>query len=482
MAGSPGRPKDDGPAGPWISHGRATFITPQLSASTVASVLVVDDQPDILEALRLLLKGQGFEVETALSPTSALGILDRRDFDAMLLDMNYSRDTTSGREGLDLLGVLRNLEPDLPVIVMTAWGTVDNAVEAMQRGARDYVEKPWDNVRLTSILTTQIELGRALRRTRHLERENTLLRRNHFPSMIAESPRMQPVLEMMERIGPSNANVLITGEHGTGKELVAQWLHSASPRAQRSFVPVNMGGLADGIFESELFGHVKGAFTDAKADRIGRFELADGGTIFLDEIGNVSLASQSKLLRVLQTGEVERVGSSKARKIDARVLAATNTELDRAVADGRFREDLLFRLNTIEIRLPPLRERRDDIGPLATHFLLCHAKRYAKTLSGFDAAAMRQLLDHAWPGNIRELDHVIERAVLMATTGSIRPADLLLKSGGGPTRIEELTLEEVEKTLIQKALGRYDGNVSQAAKALGLSRSALYRRIATYGL
>jgi DNA-binding NtrC family response regulator len=437
----------------------------------------------VLEALRLLLKGQGFEVDTVQSPAAALAILERRDFDAMLLDMNYTRDTTSGREGLDLLAQLQNVEPDLPVIVMTAWGSIDNAVEAMRRGARDYIEKPWDNSRLVSVLNTQIELGRALRRTRRLERENTLLRRDSFPSMIAESPRMQPVLELMERVGPSNANVLITGEHGTGKELVAQWMHAASPRAQRSFVPVNMGGLSEGIFESELFGHVKGAFTDAKTDRIGRFELADGGTIFLDEIGNVSLASQSKLLRVLQTGEVERVGSSKARKIDARVLSATNAELDRAVAEGRFREDLLFRLNTIEIRLPPLRERRDDIAPLATFFLSRHATRYAKKISGFDAGAMRLLLDHAWPGNIRELDHSIERAVLMSTGTSIRPADLVLKSGGGGSpRIEELTLEEVEKTLIQKALSRYDGNVSQAAKALGLSRSALYRRIATYGL
>jgi DNA-binding NtrC family response regulator len=301
--------------------------------------------------------------------------------------------------------------------------------------------------------------------------------------MIAESPRMRPVLELMERVGPSDANVLITGEHGTGKELVAQWMHASSKRGQRSFVPVNMGGLSEGIFESELFGHVKGAFTDAKTDRIGRFELADGGTIFLDEIGNISMASQAKLLRVLQTGEVERVGSSKSRKIDARVLSATNVDLSRAVAEGKFREDLLFRLNTIEIRLPPLRERRDDISALATFFLRRHAARYGKTISGFDAAAMRMLLDHGWPGNIRELDHSIERAVLMASGPSIRPAELALKSGGaGPGRIEDLTLEEVEKTLIQKALARYDGNVSQAAKALGLSRSALYRRIAGYGL
>ncbi len=449
----------------------------------MASVLLVDDQNDILEALRLLLKAQGFDVESAQSPAAALAVLERRDFDAMLLDMNFTRDTTSGREGLDLLTELRSLEPDMPVIVMTAWGSIDNAVEAMRRGARDYIEKPWDNARLISILKTQIELGGALRRARRLESENSLLRRDNLPAMIAESARMKPVLELMERVGPSDANVLITGEHGTGKELVAQWLHGASKRAQRSFVPVNMGGLSEGVFESELFGHVKGAFTDAKTDRIGRFELADGGTIFLDEIGNISMASQAKLLRVLQAGEVERVGSSKSRKIDARVLSATNIDLQRAVNEGRFREDLLFRLNTIEIQLPPLRERRDDVAPLATHFLRRHASRYAKKLDGFDAAAMRMLLDHSWPGNIRELDHAIERAVLLAAGGSIRPADLALKSGGaGPSRIEDLTLEEVEKTLIQKALARFDGNVSQAAKALGLSRSALYRRIAGYGL
>jgi DNA-binding NtrC family response regulator len=449
----------------------------------VASVLLVDDQNDILEALRLLLKAQGFDVESAQSPAAALAILERRDFDAMLLDMNFTRDTTSGREGLDLLTELRSLEPDMPVIVMTAWGSIDNAVEAMRRGARDYIEKPWDNARLISILRTQIELGSALRRARRLESENSLLRRDNLPAMIAESARMTPVLDLMERVGPSDANVLITGEHGTGKELVAQWLHGASKRAQRSFVPVNMGGLSEGVFESELFGHVKGAFTDAKTDRIGRFELADGGTIFLDEIGNISMASQAKLLRVLQAGEVERVGSSKSRKIDARVLSATNIDLQRAVNEGRFREDLLFRLNTIEIQLPPLRERRDDVAPLATHFLRRHSARYGKKLDGFDAAAMRMLLDHSWPGNIRELDHAIERAVLLAGGGSIRPADLALKSSGaGPSRIEDLTLEEVEKTLIQKALARFEGNVSQAAKALGLSRSALYRRIAGYGL
>ena len=446
-------------------------------------ILVADDQSDVLEALRLLLKGHGFDVDTVGSPSAALSALERRDYDAMLLDMNYSRDTTSGKEGLDLLLQLQSLEPNMPVVVMTAWGSIDNAVEAMRRGARDYVEKPWDNARLVSILTTQVELGRALRRAQRLESENRLLRRDNLPQMIAESPKMKPILQVMERVGPSDANVLITGEHGTGKELVAQWLHASSPRKARSFIAVNMGGLSEGLFESELFGHVKGSFTDAKTDRVGRFELADQGTLFLDEIGTVPLSMQSKLLRVLQTGDVERVGSSKARHVDVRIVSATNANLQQEVGEGRFREDLLFRLNTIEIHLPALRDRREDIPALATHFLRRHATRYRKNLNSFDAGAMQLLLAHPWPGNIRELDHAVERAVLLAQGDQLRTGDLGLRAAtSAAARLEDLPLEDVEKMLIQKALSRYDGNVSRAAQALGLSRSALYRRIASYGL
>ncbi|HEX8944680.1 MAG TPA: sigma-54 dependent transcriptional regulator [Gemmatimonadaceae bacterium] len=446
-------------------------------------ILVADDQHDVLEALRLLLKGHGFEVQTVNSPAAALAALERHDYDAMLLDMNYTRDTTSGREGLDLLSTLQSLEPFMPVVVMTAWGSIDNAVEAMRRGARDYIEKPWDNARLVSILGTQVELGRALRRAQRLETENRLLRRDRLPQMIAESPKMKPILQLMERVGPSDANVLITGEHGTGKELVAQWLHASSVRSARSFIAVNMGGLSEGLFESELFGHVKGAFTDAKTDRVGRFELADGGTLFLDEIGTVPLSLQSKLLRVLQTGDVERVGSAKARHVDVRVISATNANLQVEVAEGRFREDLLFRLNTIEIHLPALRDRRDDIPALAMHFLRRHASRYRKPLTGFDAGAMQMMLAHPWPGNIRELDHAIERAVLLAQGDQLRAVDLGLRTTStAATRLEDLPLEDVEKMLIQKSLARYEGNVSRAAQALGLSRSALYRRIANYGL
>ncbi len=457
--------------------------TADFRSVTRSSVLVADDQQDVLEALRLLLKANDYEVHTVASPGAVLAILERQDFDALLLDMNYTRDTTSGQEGMDLLTELQHLEPTLPVIVMTAWGSVEGAVEAMRRGARDYIEKPWDNSRLLSVLATQIELGRALRRAQRLESENRILRHDKLPRMIADSPKMKPVLELMKRVGPSDANVLVTGEHGTGKELVAQWLHASSPRATRSLIAVNLGGLSEGVFESELFGHVRGAFTDAKLDRVGRFELADGGTIFLDEVGTVPLGLQSKLLRVLQTGDVERVGSSKARHVDVRVIAATNADLHEEVAGGRFREDLLFRLNTIEIHLPPLRQRREDIAPLAMHFLRAHAERYRKQLSGFDAGAMQVLLEHPWPGNIRELGHAVERAVLLSQGDSVRAHDLALRAGGSSSqRLEEMPLEDVEKFMIQRALERHAGNVSHAAKALGLSRSALYRRIAAFGL
>ncbi|HEX5074805.1 MAG TPA: sigma-54 dependent transcriptional regulator [Gemmatimonadaceae bacterium] len=445
-------------------------------------VLIADDQPDVLEALRLLLKGEQYEIETAKSPAGILAALEARDFDAVLMDLNYARDTTSGEEGLDLLHKIQALDWTLPTVVMTAWASTASAVEAMRRGAYDYVEKPWDNSRLLAILRNAIDMGRALRKSQRLESENQTLRRNGMPHLIADSAKMRPVLQLMERIGPSDANVLITGEHGTGKELVAHWLHAASSRASKSFVAVNMGGLSEGVFESELFGHVKGSFTDAKSDRIGRFELADQGTLFLDEIANITLSQQSKLLRVLQTGDVERVGSSKARHVDVRVLSATNAELHTEVAAGRFREDLLFRLNTIEIHLPPLRERREDIPALAQHFLKRHAGRYRKSVHGFDAGAMQSLLEHSWPGNIRELDHAIERSVLLAQGDLVRSGDLGLRAGtpGMAPRIEDLTLDEVEKLVIQKALSRFDGNVSQAAKALGLSRSALYRRLETH--
>ena len=447
-------------------------------------ILLADDQADIRDALRLLLKREGYETHAVASPADALSAVQAREFDAVLMDLNYARDTTSGQEGLDLLSRIQMIDSTLPVVVMTAWGSVEVAVEAMRRGARDFLQKPWENTRLLTILRTQIDLRQALRQASRLEAENRLLRAESRPTLIAESPSMQPVLDLIARIGPSDANVLITGEHGTGKEVVAQTLHALSTRTSKPMVTVNAGGLSEGVFESELFGHVKGAFTDARADRVGRFELADNSTLFLDEIANVPLNLQAKLLRVLETGELERVGSSSTRRVNVRVLAATNADVNSEAAAGRFRQDLLFRLNTIEIHLPPLRERREDITLLSNHFLHGYAQRYRKSISGFDAAAKQTLLEHPWPGNVRELDHAVERGVLMATTPFVRPSDLGLRSAspGTSVRLEDMSLDEVERHLIQRTLSRHEGNVSQAAKTLGLSRSAMYRRLQKYGL
>ena len=453
------------------------------SSNSFPRVLIADDQPDVLEALRLLLKSEGFQAETAASPAQILSAIDTRDYDVALIDLNYTRDTTSGQEGLDLLAQLQAMDNSLPVVVMTAWGSVDLAVEAMRRGARDFVQKPWENERLISILRTQIELGQALRRGQRLEAENQLLRSEHRSKLIAESSAMQPVLQVIARVGPSDANVLITGENGTGKGVVASVLHSISHRANKTLVTVNVGGLSEGVFESELFGHIKGAYTDAKTDRVGRFELADEGTLFLDEIANISMPQQAKLLRVLETGEFERVGSSKTRKVNVRIVSATNADLHAEVAAGRFRQDLLFRLNTVEIRLPAVRDRREDIPLLAAHFLKQNASRYRKLVTDFDAAAMRAMTEHQWPGNVSELDHAIERGVLMAQGTIIKASDLgLYQSSESSARLEEMNLEDVECYLIKKTLARFDGNVSKAAEALGLSRSALYRRLEKFGL
>ena len=448
-----------------------------------ARILAADDQPHILEAIELLLRPEGYIVDTAKSPATVRESLASEFYDAVLIDLNYTRDTTSGQEGLDLLSEIVSFDSNLPVIVMTAWGNVRLAVEAMRRGGRDFIQKPWENERLLAIIRTQVELHRALQRTQRLEAETRLLRAEGAPDFIASAPAMQPVLQTMARIGPSDANVLVTGEHGTGKEVVAHTLHILSSRASMPLVAVNTGALPEGTFESELFGHVKGAFTDARTDRIGRFELADNGTIFLDEIGNVPMRQQAKLLRVIETGEVERVGSSRTKKVNVRVISATNSDLAAAIAAGQFREDLLFRLNTVEIHLPGLRERREDIPALAAYFLARYAQRYRVPVRGFAPAAMQTMMQYAWPGNVRELEHTLERAVLMAQGEDVQVSDLglnLQRPQG--QNLEELSIEEVESILVRKALQRFHGNVSQAAEALGLSRGALYRRMERYGL
>lgn len=448
----------------------------------MTKILIADDQRDVLEALRILLKSEGYQTEGLTSLAGIFHALEKKEYALLLMDLNYTRDTTSGQEGLSAIPKIQEIDSTLPIVVMTAWASIELAVEAMKLGARDFVTKPWDNQRLLTIVRTQVELAAALRRERKLEAENEMLR-GTMPDLIAQSPTMRPVVEMISRVAPSDANVLITGENGTGKSLIARAIHALSPRASRTMITVNMGGLSETLFESELFGHVKGAFTDAKTDRAGRFELADESTLFMDEIANIPLAQQAKLLRVIETGDFERVGSSKTLHGNVRIISATNANLENEIAAGRFRQDLLFRLNTIEIELPPLRDRREDIMPLANSFLRQQSERYRKQVGGFHESARERLLQHRFPGNIRELDHIVERAVLMTKDREIHGADLGLTTGTSESRnLEDMSLEEVEAFLIKKALARNDGNARKAAEALGLSRSAFYRRLQQYGL
>jgi len=452
--------------------------------TTPVRVLVADDQPDIVNALKFLLLDEGFEVVEARSPIEALERVEASDFDLAIVDLNYTRDTTSGQEGLDLLERIKAVDPTLPVLVITAWSSVAGAVEAMRRGARDYIEKPWNDERLLVTVRTQIDLRRALRRTQRLQEAHSRLQRGTMPAFIGDSASMKEIRQTIERIAPSDAAVLITGEHGTGKEVVATWVHALSDRKSKALVTMNAGGLAEGIAESELFGHVKGAFTDARYDRIGCFEMADEGTLFVDEVANMPVRLQAKLLRVLQTGEVQRVGSSRLRYVNARVLSATNADLQAEIAAGRFREDLLYRLNTVVIRLPPLRDRREDIEPLAAHFLTHYATKYRKPLAAFSDDARSALRAHAWPGNVREIAHVVERAVLMAdpaaTTVVRRDLGLHLQRATADTTPQ--SLEDAERVFIEKVLAQHGGDVRLAAQQLGMSRSALYRRLQQYGV
>jgi DNA-binding NtrC family response regulator len=457
-----------------------------MADTTPIRILIADDQQDIIDALRFLLLDEGFEVTPARSPAEALERLEASDFDLIVLDLNYTRDTTSGQEGFDLMERIRSLDPSLPVLVMTGFGSVAGAVEAMRRGARDYIEKPWDDDKLLAAVRTQIELRRAVRRNQRLQEANARLQRGATPAFIGEAPGVVEVRQTIQRVAPSDASVLITGEHGTGKEVVAAWVHALSDRRGKALVTMNAGGLAEGIAESELFGHVKGAFTDARVDRIGCFEMADEGTLFLDEIANMPMRLQAKLLRVLQTGEMARVGSSRVRYVNVRVISATNADLHAEIAAGRFREDLLYRLNTVVIHLPPLRDRRSDIDALAGHFLAIYAARYRKPIASFDSDAAATMQGHGWPGNVRELAHSIERAVLMADPAatSIAARNLSLRPRGSTdvTAVADLSLEEAERVFIEKVLARHNGDVRLASEQLGMSRSALYRRLQQYGV
>ncbi|HWT15945.1 MAG TPA: sigma-54 dependent transcriptional regulator [Patescibacteria group bacterium] len=456
-------------------------------------ILIADDQRDVLEALRMMLKSEGLSCVTVPDPEGAVAAVKRQHFACALIDLNYSRDTTSGREGIELIQQLRAIESSLPIVVMTAWGTIDLAVQAMRHGAADFVEKPWDNHRLLSILRNQIALGAAQRKVEKLDAENGYLRGDEAGGFIAQSRAMQPVLEMIRRVGPSDANILITGENGTGKGVIAKYLHEASRRSDRPFIKVNMGGVPEHLFEAEMFGHVKGAFTDAKSDRVGRFEVADGGTLFLDEIGNIPPSQQPKLLRVLEDRELERVGSSRTMQVDVRVISATNADLAALVNAGSFRKDLLFRLNTLEIRLPPLRDRREDIAALTAHYLARFGDRYGRHDLRVAPSALRQLEAYHWPGNVRELGHLVERAVLMtpgdviddfALDPSLPPVSRSapMPSQSAASAADAQTIEQAEEAMIRNALDRTAGNVLKAAGLLGLSRGALYRRLEKYGL
>ena len=447
-------------------------------------ILIVDDQADVREALRLLLKSEKLDSYLASNPAGALEAAGRRPFAAALIDMNYLRDTASGEEGLRLLAALRRIDADLPVVVMTAWGSIDLAVAAMRGGAQDFIEKPWDNTRLVSVLRNQLRLGGLRRREQRLEAENRLLRDSPVV-FVAESAPMRKVLTVLDRVAASSSSVLLLGENGTGKGLLARRLHERSPRVAHSFVQVNMGALSEAVLESELFGHVRGAFTDAKSDRIGRIELADGGTLFLDEIANLPLSQQPKLLRVLEQGEFERVGSSRTQRADLRVVSATNADLHESARQGRFRTDLLFRLNTVELRVPALRERPEDIVPLARLFLERSAARFGREAIALSPAAERALTAYPWPGNVRELDHALERAVLLSTHSCLEAGELGLGSNGlitGDAVGSELrTLAAAEQAMIREALARHHGNILKAAGELGVSRAALYRRLQKFG-
>jgi len=451
----------------------------------VPRVLIADDQPEILKALSFICSAEGYQTVTVNSPAAVLAKLGKEDFDVVLIDLNYRQDIATGKEGLDLLKQISAIDPSIPVVVMTAYATIQLAVEAVRLGAKDFLQKPWENERLLSILRTQFALRDALRGKERLEAENSALRSTQVPAagFVATSPAMRQVREMVDQVAPSDANVMITGENGTGKGVVARMLHQSSLRSAQPLITVNMGGLPEGVFESEMFGHVKGAFTDARADRAGRFELADNGTLFLDEIANLTATQQAKLLRVLETGEFERVGSSKTRHADVRILTATNAELQKEIESGKFREDLFFRLNTIQIHLPPLRERIEDIPFLAGEFLTELMQRYRKQIHGFHPDAIVALKTYGWPGNVRELRHVMERAVLLTRSDMIQASDLGIR--GAPLKtppLEEMNLDAAELFLINRALARHNGNALLAAKDLGLSRSAFYRRLQKFGI
>ncbi len=467
-------------------------VNPSPIAISCAPILVVDDDPAVRSALRLFLKSEGWACELCASPDEALALLAQAEYPLLLADLNYSRDTTSGGEGLALIARARALDPHLPIIAMTAWGSVPLVVQALKGGAGDFIEKPWDNTRLAGLIRTQLALGESQRRAQKLAAQNALLLAGTSErAWIGQSAPMLALMGQVAAVASAEVNLLISGENGSGKSQLALAIHRQSARAEGPFISVNMGAIPESLFESEMFGHEKGAFTDARQARMGRFELADGGTLFLDEIGNVPLAQQAKLLQVLDSGQFERLGSARPRRAQVRLIAASNADLNAMVAQGLFRRDLLYRLNSVQLHLPPLRERGDDVLALADHYLAEYAQRYRRPLKPLSDAARAALLAHDWPGNVRELAHCMERVCLLAPGEQVQPADLALQSataataaapGATPPLPADLTLDEAEKLLIRTALRRHGGNAQLAAQALGLSRSAFYRRLEKHQL
>ncbi|KGJ88035.1 sigma-54-dependent transcriptional regulator [Thalassotalea sp. ND16A] len=465
-----------------------------------AKILVADDDQNILAALKMLFSCEGYEVTLASQPAQVLKLFQQQSFDCVLLDLNFTLDTTSGEEGIALIAKLAQVDENIPIIVMTGWATIDLAVSAMQNGAADLIQKPWDNEQLLRTSETHIKLAQQQQKSARLNRENQILKALHsnLNPIIAESTSMQAVLTMVEQLAQSDVNVLITGENGTGKSLLAEHIHNRSNRAEHSLISVNMGAISENLFESEMFGHVKGAFTDARENRIGRFELADQGSLFLDEIGNIPLSQQSKLLRVLENQKFEKVGASKTQQVDTRVIAATNANIEEMISQQQFRQDLFFRLNTFEIQLPPLRHRLADIKPLAESFLAGFKAKYHKPELTISAEAIAAMQSYAWPGNIRELSHMLERAVILTTNNHIEPQHLGLQAGNlvhdvtadnaqqqnqqQPEWDVDKTLDELEQKIICARIKHCKGNMQNAAKSLGLSRSAFYRRIDKYQL
>lgn len=449
------------------------------------NILIVDDDEDVLITARMILRSHFEQVQTATSPKNLENLIKSCDLDIIILDMNFKTGATSGNEGLFWLRKIRSLDAEIHVIMNTAYGDIQLAVECMKEGAIDFLVKPWEREKLLATVINVYELKQSKRQVSHLQNTQKALSEDIHKAkgqLIGSSPAMQAVFNSIEKVAKTDANVLILGENGTGKELVARAIHQASGRANHPFVKVDLGALTDSLFESELFGHKKGAFTDAKEDRAGRFEIADKGTLFLDEIGNISPAQQAKLLSVLQNRQVTRIGDNKLQSVDIRLVCATNKDVYEMVAAEEFRQDLIYRINTVEIELPPLRERKEDIEELTRYFLSTYSRKYEKDGLRLTQDTIKKLQNYPWPGNVRELQHAVERAVIMSTGSSLEPDDFLIRKATKPTPTKSLNVEDIEKNAIIQAIEKCNGNLTNAAKELGFGRSTLYRKIEKYGL